>query len=891
MKNKALKNTISLYLMLVVLILAPFSSYARASENAVSEDSAQENIYGRLPVYLLDNGGSISYLEVYKCNENLYVKASSFARKMGYSIGYKTNGVQILQTENSSDREYRWLFLSEFENNSKSVCVFDGTDITNYTAPCATIKNDQGTWIPLQFAIKIMGREMVINSGVAVISEPHESISTIINNVSVLDLRLFPAIVEFNKEVEETYTNPILTQAVFAETSNSVWLARFLDKSVDEKSTLIEGVDELATYLVSNLGPENKAIYKTYFELMLMYMDQGYLQAADSLIDCGATIDSNFSADTSFDEGKEIIESSAASFIDSNSSTLEYNYAFDNTYRALTGYSPLKKEWVDEMVYADFLDTMITYKGAPDKGIITSMEFITSLLGPLSNYKSNISHLYVSARCARNELAENAYSRDIFKDYLSTNRAHSANSLLIKSISERVENYEAYQKKILDEHAKEVQSIDDEDIKEDLVDKGTKNRPAVSSLYEVVRLFHDYSNCLLTLDRIAQQKLMIDNRNFYLAKGLANELARYISDHRDADWAYIFYRSEYISNYYLSSALSNSKASNYISDESKSAIITLLNSVMNKDTYQLALLRAGSDYGLKLEDNVSYNEKYDDSAYIEVLENVDMSKGNSNSNINNCGFVTMSTNHKFYVDAENDYKAYMESPGKKGNKVEVSNGWAHWLNSFEDGDTEYLLYVNENLDLCSYNTISGETLILSEGDYSNAMVAYGYVFAKENGTLYRLELQKGTNVGEKIPIAENVGDCIAYDYDMILFSDEDGKVFKTNIDGLERTDLEINSDSFDIDNGNLYYSNNEDNRTIYVYNIMTGISTKLSTEENAYCLNVNNGLVYFKIDDGKSSSLVYSLVPFADKVIPRVYSWMGPDKDWSVSNEDDKVIS
>lgn len=888
MKNKFFTKVISFFLILSFFVSTPVSAYAKESDNSVQSD-----LYGRLPVYLLDNGGDISYLEVYRHKENLYVKASSFANKLGYSIGYTDNGVQFLQSENSADEDYSWTYLSNFKNKSKAVWLFDGEEVTNYTAPYKTIKNDQGTWIPLQFAIKIMGREMVINSGLIVVSEPHESIDTIINNVDGTDSRMFPIIVEFNNAIEgtdiEAATSPLLTQAIAAESKKNNWVGRAVNKTVTYGVTTKSGVDELATYLVSNLGPENTAIYKNYYELMLMYMDQGYLLSADSVVD--AAIDSDFSANTSFEDGKSIIESYADAFVNNNSSTINYNYAFNSAYSGLTGYSPIDKEWTNGLVYNDFLDTMITYKGDPSERTKTNIEYFSSFLGHLSDYSSGMSYFYVTVQCARNELAENTYSRNIFEKYLSENKSHTADKDLINSLSERVEDYTAYQKKLLDKHTADIYSIDEGDVKDAAVDVIDEYIPGVSSLYSILSIKNNFEDYQKELNEIAQNELMADNSNYKLARGLANEIGRYTSSNKEADWAYIFYRTEYISNYYHYLALGNSRASTYLTEEKISDIRALLNNAMDEDTHQLAALRSGINYGLDPKDNTSYNKNYDDSKYIEFIEEIDMSKGNSNANINNCGFATISTNYKFYVDADDNYKAYMESLEKKGSKVEVSNGWAHWLNTFENEGVEYLIYVNENLDLCSYNTETGETVTLSEGSYSNAMVAYGYIFAKENGALYRLELSNGSSIGEKVQIISNIGECAVYDDDIILFSDTSGEVYKTDLDGTEKTDLSINSNSFDISNGNLYFSNNNDARTLYVYNIITGISTKLGSTENTYCINVNGGMVYFKIDDGKSSSLVYSIVPFVDKAIPRVYSWKGSDKDWDASNEDDDVAS
>ena len=153
--------------------------------------------------------------------------------------------------------------------------------------------------------------------------------------------------------------------------------------------------------------------------------------------------------------------------------------------------------------------------------------------------------------------------------------------------------------------------------------------------------------------------------------------------------------------------------------------------------------------------------------------------------------------------------------------------------------------------------------------------------------MYRFNLISPNEVDNRIEIVKDVGKCVAYSDDAIYYSNSNQQLIKTNHEGGEVKDLGIRAVSFDISNGNIYYSNIDDSGCIYLFNELTKIDTKVSSVENTYCINYHTGMIYFKVDNDVSSSLLYSIVPFVDKAVTRVYSWEGSDDDWGFELSED----
>lgn len=847
----------------------------------------EESRYGRLPMYIMENGGNLEYVDVLIKGDRLYAKASSFADKFDYIAGETENSVQLLQTANEPGEEYRWTLISNFTINDTDVWISDGREVTHYYAPYKTIKNDDGIWIPLQFALKIMGREVIVNNGVMV-SKPHETMTNIVNNVRNSDAYLFTNMINANRAMNvsgEPGKDALLAEAVSAEHTRNNWLFDAVTVKTGMPSGNTDGIDELASYLVSNLGPENKATYALYYEAMTMYLGPQMLygggevltNAAENAInqdELGLLVDAMV--------GKNVIESSAKAVTDQNSSNLKYNKSFTKTYEDLTSYNPIDKTWGNPTAYKEFVDTMNVYKGDPDAKVFKSVEFFGSFLGPLGDFSPIFANVYATKRCLDNSMAENDYSSKIFDKYLSVGDTSYVNGQLVSSLHDRIGNYGEYQEGLIRQYA--------EDTTESMINGGIEG--LITDEIPILKLFFTGKSCKEYFDdmeEITSNQLSSNYSNYIYAHNLASAIKGYMYNNPSVEWAYIYYRSSYMANYYYLKALSNPKAIEYMDEESIIETAICLQTQMEEETYHMAMIRTGFEYGLDVADNGAYNEDYDDSYLVPFVEDMNNSKGNSNANINACGFATQTENYKFYVNSLKDYAVTMED--RDGNKTQVTDGWAHWLNAYVEDENEYLFYIDSSRNVKVYSVSDGTKETVASGNFSRLMVAYGNLFVVEDASLYKIPMFDVETYGEKTMVVADPGVCIAYESDGIYYCDLAGEVWHCNFDGENKESLGIYSSSFDIKNGNIYYSNNNDNKRIYMYNLMTGLNTKLSDVEDTYCINCNNGMIYCKVDNEDSSAFVYTVIPFVNKEIPRVFTWQGKDDELGIKMESlDKSI-
>ena len=891
MKNKIVAIVFSVLMSVSILLsVAPITAFASSNMEETTDTE------GRLPVYIMDGSGNSAYLDVITKDGNLFARAESFAKKFGYILGYTDDYVQFYQQEQYDDA-FRWTFLSSFKINGRDVWTYDGYEKEDYEAPVKTIKKGDSVWIPLQFALKIMGREIVISNGIILVSEPHETFGTVIHRTRGENLQFWRAAAEINKEVEDSgdTTTSIRVKTLAMDTgSGSSWLLKAAADLPRSNTVSLDNVSELTTFLVSNLAPENNALYRTYFELLSMYAGQNAFNIADEALD-GFLFESEL-AESTLAEGKKIIENFADRFLENNCDTLKHNDAFKAAYVGLTGYDPIDKVWTDDTVYVDLYNTLTTYKDNSNEVFNENISYYASFFdtfmgtGMLDYVGSGISCLCVTFTSMRNENAKNLYASDMFKQYLSESENHPANSGLRKNLLQSINDYRGTIQKMRDKLQAEILTPDYGDYTDSLIDALFGD--FIGSVRDTLSLQKNYKEHLEKLEELEYKEHLSSAQNYMLSKIFVSELREYVREKETLESAYLFYRTEYVSNYYLSKAMSYYAGRfDKMPSEKQRTINSLLRNVTDEESYQMAVIKSGIEYGLSPAQNRDYNKDYDDSKLIAFVENVIMSKGNSNGNINNCGFSAVSSNYRFYVTNEawtDVYCVYMQALEKDSERVPVTNNWAHWLNTYESDGIEYLIYVDDKMDIRVYNAVTGENKEFSSGSYSNVMVAYGYVFAKEDGNLVKIAITPDASAGEKTNIIRGVGDCVVYEEDTIIYSDASGNVYKTDFAAEDRTDLGINSSSFDISLGNLYYSDNNDNGTIHAKNLLTGADIKMASVENTYCIIIYGGLIYFKIADGENSRLVYSVVPFVDKAIPRVFAWKGGDFDWFDSDTGDE---
>ena len=913
MKNRRTITRIVSILLSCVIVL---SSSVRVF--AAEKDPEDKPVRGRLPVYCMDNNGNLFWLEVYSEDNRLYVESNSFAKKFGYLTAETKTSVQFLQCANEEGEEYRWMLVSDFKINSDRVWIQSDRKTTYYKAPYKTLKKDDEIWIPLQFALKVMGREMIVNEGFIVVSQPHESEEMILERCNTSNTpEMLDQSIRYLNTLNlgfETKSDSLLPEAIAAEKNKYDWLYSKISDPEITGETSEEGMNELATYLVANVTPESQAYMDSYYELAQMYMSPSLMLAgtdvAGSMIyalsakENGENVEeANKMAAEAIVKGKAVVEESAATVKEASPATLEYNDAFINAYTDLTGYNPITEDWENETVYQELIQCMYNYSGDPDDGIVKTLTFGLSFVPYVSKAKNSIASLCSANKIMTGALAENEFASERFENYLDNNS--SKDDEMVKVLRARINNYTEYQAQLLNKYLVEAVEKDIEGYAAGKLDKelgipcgGSEMlkildgkeltqadieafsekavRKIIVSEIPMAKLFflpQDIQQYCKEMEEIADKRLKKSKGAYLHAVAFANEIRVNAYNNKNIDWAYCYFKADYTANRYYLSVLSKTFDLKGLSGLTQDDLRmeSLMNEAIKEDLYHMAEIRTGIKYGLSEEDNEAYNAVYDDTPLLAFIEEINLSLGNSNGNINSYGIITTSEEHVYYNDYLRNYSVHMTNSNGSKDKIIIREP-AFWLNAICTEENEYLYYINDNSDICVYDVSNAAKSIVCQGNFNRLMIAYGYLFAVENGTLYRFVYNGTDTLTERYEIIKNVGSCIVYQSDEIYYSSILNELCRCDFDGEESEGFGIYTSSFDIANGNIYYSDNIDSGRIHSYNLITKKDTLILDVKDTYGLIYYAGMVYYKVDSSTSNGMVYAVMPAINRQITRVYT-------------------
>ncbi len=930
-KVKKVKNrrTITRIVSILLACVIVLSSSVRVF--ASEKDSEDKSIRGRLPVYCMDNNGNLFWLDVYSEDNKLYVESNSFAKKFGYITAETKTSVQFLQCANKEGEEYRWTLVSDFKINSDRVWLMSDSKMSYYNAPYKCLKKDNEIFIPLQFALKIMGREMIVNEGFIVVSCPHESREMILERCNSSNTpEMLDRSINYLNSINlgyEAKSDSLLPEAFDSEKRKYNWLYSKISDPKIYGETNEDGLNELATYLVANVNPESQAYMDSYYELAQMYMSPSLMLAgvdvAGSLIynlsaqESGENVEqADKMAEDSIIKGMAVVEESAGTVKEASPATLEYNDAFKNAYTALTGYNPITEKWENETVYSELVRSIYNYSGDPDEGITKTLSMGLSFVPYVSTAKNTVASLYAANKYMVGAMAENKFASERFKDYLDNNS--SKDEKMAKVLSSRVDNYAEYQFSLVSDYLLEAVKKDVQGYAGGMLDKelgipcgGTEilqiadGKPLTEEQYSaftvkatrkiiqeeipISKLFflpQDIQQYCKEMEEIADKRLKKSKGAYLHASAFANEIRINAYNNKNIDWAYCYFKADYTAKRYYLSVLSKTFELKGLSalTEDDLRMETLLNEAIKEDCYHMAEIRTGIMYGLSEEDNDAYNAVYDDTALLAFVEEVNLSLGNTNGNINSYGIITASEEHVYYNDFLRNYSVHMTKSNGSDDKV-IINEPAFWLNAICTEENEYLYYINDSSDICVYDVSNSTKKTICQGNFSRLMIAYGYLFAVENGILCRFVYNGDDALSERREIVQNVGSCIVYQSDEIYYSSLLNELSKCNFDGEETEGLGIYTSSFDIGNGTVYYSDNNDSRRIHSYNLITKKSSTVLDVKDTYGLIYYSGMIYYKVDNEISGGMVYAAMLPINRQIVRVYTPEIDPSKYSGANE------
>lgn len=159
-----MKKAISLFLVLVMMISMSVPAFAAESREE----------YYTIQVEYSDNIGHQESLDVMIQNDNVFVDAEMLAERLGYTFGENGESAVILNKDTSNNLPFG---ITQFKYNSTQVShMLFNNMIDTYEAPFASVKNNEGSWIPFEYSLLLFNSGMMLTDDAVLIDIPTKRI-------------------------------------------------------------------------------------------------------------------------------------------------------------------------------------------------------------------------------------------------------------------------------------------------------------------------------------------------------------------------------------------------------------------------------------------------------------------------------------------------------------------------------------------------------------------------------------------------------------------------------------------------------------------------------------------------------------------------------------------
>lgn len=159
-----MKKAISLFLVLVMMISMSVPAFAAESREE----------YYTIQVENSDNIGHQESLDIMIQNDNVFVDAEMLAERLGYTFGENGESAVILNKDTSNNLPFG---ITQFKYNSTQVShMLFNNMIDTYEAPFASVKNNEGSWIPFEYSLLLFNSGMMLTDDAVLIDIPTKRI-------------------------------------------------------------------------------------------------------------------------------------------------------------------------------------------------------------------------------------------------------------------------------------------------------------------------------------------------------------------------------------------------------------------------------------------------------------------------------------------------------------------------------------------------------------------------------------------------------------------------------------------------------------------------------------------------------------------------------------------
>lgn len=130
--------------------------------------------YYTIQVEYSDNTGHQESLDVMIQNDNVFVDAKMLAERLGYTFGENGESAVIFNKDMSNNLPFG---ITQFKYDSTQVShMLFNNMVDTYEAPFASVKNNEGSWIPFEYSLLLLNSGMMLTDDAVLIDIPTKRI-------------------------------------------------------------------------------------------------------------------------------------------------------------------------------------------------------------------------------------------------------------------------------------------------------------------------------------------------------------------------------------------------------------------------------------------------------------------------------------------------------------------------------------------------------------------------------------------------------------------------------------------------------------------------------------------------------------------------------------------
>lgn len=305
----------------------------------VMAENEQEEMYYTINAEFSDKVGQIEQVQVMVKDNHVYANAEELAGRLGYQVASNEEYVLVYNQDNE---EIPYGFTQFYINDTRVTHTLFTEFISSYEAPFATIKNDKGDWIPLEYSLLILNSGMMIGDKGILVDMPQKDIVDIcLDIVRNNDHYTFQWAEDFGYSIGDVYEIGISSHFVnlfngILKFDDDSWAQLFNHMELENTYYNKEYGKDLAMLICTQSSKELNEIIEEVENVQNLLSEDG--QLGEILSEYSKDLDKDVG--TLYEECEEILEKVKRG----NTDVVEYNRSYQALEDALD-----KQAWFSDL--------------------------------------------------------------------------------------------------------------------------------------------------------------------------------------------------------------------------------------------------------------------------------------------------------------------------------------------------------------------------------------------------------------------------------------------------------------------------------------------------------------------------------------------------------------